>query len=104
MKRVALFALAVAGAAGSAFAADAAAGKAVYARRCQSCHGPTGAGNPSVAKMLGATMKPLGGADVQAKSDDDLKKAIANGTGKMKPVKLTDAEASGVVAYIRTLK
>jgi mono/diheme cytochrome c family protein len=94
----------MAGAVGSAFAADAAAGKAVYTKRCQNCHGPKGEGNPNVAKMLKTTIAPLGSSAVQGKSDDDLKKSITKGIGKMKPVALTDAEASDVVAYVRTLK
>ena len=88
--------------AGSAIA-DAAAGKTVYANQCRKCHGPDGNGNPTIAKMLKVDIKPLSSA-VQGKSDADLKKDILNGTGKMKPVKISEAEASDVVAYIRTLK
>ncbi len=40
-------------------AADAATGKAAYAKACKSCHGPDGAGNPAVAKMMKVEMKPL---------------------------------------------
>lgn len=104
MKRIAFFSFVLASFVGTAMAADASAGKAVYTARCKNCHGPTGAGNPAVAKMQHVTFKPLSDASIQGKSDDDLKKEIVNGTGKMKPVKLTDAEASDVVAYIRTLK
>jgi len=89
--------------AGSALA-DAAAGKALYATKCKACHGADGAGNPQIAKMLNVTLKPLGSKAVQAKSDADLKKDCTAGTGKMKPVKLTDAEAGDVVAFLRTLK
>ena len=88
----------------AAFSADASAGKAVYTKRCQSCHGPGGQGNPNVAKMLNATIKPLSSGDVQSKGDADLKKEITGGVGKMKPIKLTDAEATDVVAFVRTLK
>ena len=89
--------------AGSAFA-DAAAGKAVYMAKCKGCHAADGTGNPTIAKMLAVTLKPLGSKAVQAKSDADLKKDSSAGVGKMKPVKLTDAEASDVVAFVRTLK
>ncbi len=86
-------------------AADAAAGKAAYAKACKSCHGPDGAGNPAVAKMMKVEMKPLGSKDVQAKSDDELKAVITKGAGKMKPItSLSDDQASAVVAFIRTLK
>jgi mono/diheme cytochrome c family protein len=73
-------------------------GKAVYDAKCKACHKADGSG---IAAMK---MKPLGSAEVQAKSDADLKNEIANGVGKMKPIKLSDADADSVVAYIRTLK
>jgi mono/diheme cytochrome c family protein len=86
-------------------AADAAAGKAAYAKACKSCHGPDGAGNPAVAKMMKVEMKPLGSKDIQSKSDEDLKEVIKKGAGKMKPItSLSDDQASAVVAFIRTLK
>lgn len=84
--------------------ADAAAGEALYATKCKGCHGTDGGGNPAIAGMIRVTLRPLGSGAVQAKSDADLKKDTTAGTGKMKPVKLTDAEASDVVAYLRTLK
>jgi mono/diheme cytochrome c family protein len=89
--------------AGSALA-DAAAGKTLYMTKCKACHGVNGEGNPAIAKMKNVTLKPLGSKAVQAKSDADLKKDSAAGTGKMQPVKLTDAEAGDVVAFLRTLK
>jgi mono/diheme cytochrome c family protein len=86
-------------------AADAAAGKAVYDKSCKSCHGPEGAGNPAVAKMMKVEMKALGSKEVQAKSDDDLKAVITKGTGKMKPImSLSGDQVSAVVAFVRTLK
>jgi mono/diheme cytochrome c family protein len=87
-----------------AWAADAAAGKTTFASRCRTCHGANGEGNPAMAKALNATIKPLGSAEVQGKSDADLKTAIQKGTGKMKPVALSDTDAENVVAFIRTLK
>ena len=89
--------------AGSAFA-DAAAGKVIYMAKCKACHGPTGEGVAAIAKMKGVTMKALGSKEVQAKTDAQLKKDSIAGTGKMGPVKLTDAEAGDVVAFLRTLK
>jgi cytochrome c2 len=87
-----------------AFAADAAAGKTVY-DKCKTCHAADGSGNPGMAKALNVTLKPLGGAEVQAMSDADLKKVITSGTGKMKPVStVTGADLDNVVAYVRTLK
>ena len=80
-------------------------GKAIYDKSCRACHGPDGKGNPAIAKMLKVTMQPLGSKEVQAKSDSELKKIIAEGTGKMKPVSSVSAkQADDVVAFLRTLK
>lgn len=85
--------------------AGAAEGQAMFTTKCKTCHGPTGAGNPTMAKVLKVEIKDLGSADVQKKSDDELKKNSTEGLGKMKPVAgLTPADAANVVAYIRTLK
>ena len=89
--------------AGSALA-DAAAGKTLYMAKCKGCHGVDGAGNPQIAKMLGVTLRPLGSKAVQAKSDADMKKDSTAGIGKMKPVKITDAQVKDVIAYVRSLK
>src|SRR5215471_4627915 len=84
-----------------AFAAgDAGAGKELYSKKCASCHGAAGEGNEKLAKMLKVDIPPLGSKEVQAKSDTDLKKAILEGTGKMKAVAGIDAKAADdVVAY-----
>jgi mono/diheme cytochrome c family protein len=88
-----------------ASAADAGAGKNVYMKACRGCHGADGAPNAGVAKSQGVTMKHLGDPDVQKASDADLKKAIVEGFGKMKPVRsVTSAQADDVVAFMRTLK
>jgi mono/diheme cytochrome c family protein len=76
----------------------AADGKAVYDAKCKGCHKADGSG------MAAMKMKPLGSAEVQAKSDADLKKVITTGVGKMKAQSVTDAQATDLVAYIRTLK
>jgi len=88
--------------AGSAFA-DAAAGKTVYAANCEKCHGADGAGKAAIASMFKVTMKPLGAA-VKGKTDADVAKDITQGVGKMKPVKISDAQVKDVIAYVRTLK
>jgi mono/diheme cytochrome c family protein len=104
--RIILTALTLAGLSTSAgLAADAKAGQAVYDKSCKSCHGPDGAGNASVAKMMKVDMRDLKSAEVQAMSDDDLKKVIAEGKGKMKPAKaVSGAALDDVVAYVRSLK
>ena len=104
--RIAAFGIALIFASVPSFAAgDAAAGKALFAKKCASCHGDAGEGKDSVAKMLKVEIRPLGSKEVQAKSDADSKKAILDGTGKMKGVTGIDAKgADDLVAYLRTLK
>src|SRR5580700_9337027 len=86
-------------------AADVAAGKAAYDKSCKACHGPDGTANAAMAKMMKVDMKDLKSADVQAMSDDDLKKVITDGKGKMKPMaSVSGADADNVVAYVRSLK
>ncbi len=90
--------------AGGAWAADAAAGKAIYATKCRTCHGAEGQGNPAMAKALSAEIKPLSSPEVQSKSDADLKMVITAGAGKMKPVAISGADLDNTVAFVRSLK
>jgi mono/diheme cytochrome c family protein len=85
-------------------AADATAGKAAYDKSCKSCHGADGTPNPAIAKMMKVDMRDLKSPDVQATSDDDLKKIISDGKGKMKPVASATGSAAAIVAYMRTWK
>jgi cytochrome c5 len=85
-----------------AWAADAAAGKALYATKCKSCHGADGTPAPAMVKALG--IKPLSDPGTQAKSDGDLKDAILKGSGKMKPQTVSAGEADNLIAAIRTMK
>ena len=93
-------------AAGALLAAgDPTTGKAVYDKACKSCHGASGTPNAGIAKAMKVQMEPLGGAAVQKLGDDELKAAITNGKGKMKPVKSVSGKAvDDVVAYMRTFK
>jgi mono/diheme cytochrome c family protein len=85
-------------------AGDSGAGKLIYDKKCASCHGKTGEGNPAIAKSLKVELRPLGSKEVQSKSDDELRKLIVEGTAKKKPVKgLTEEDLANVVAYLRTL-
>ena len=87
------------------FAADAKAGQAAYEKSCKSCHGPDGTPNPAIAKMMKVEMKDLKSSEVQAMSNDDVKKIIAGGKGKMRPVTSVSGSAlDDVAAYIHTLK
>ncbi len=88
-----------------ASAADAKAGQAIYDKSCKSCHGPDGTANPAIAKMFKVEIKDLKSADVQAISDDDMKKIVTGGKGKMRPIaSVSGASLDDVVAYVRSLK
>jgi cytochrome c5 len=83
---------------------NAASGEAVFAKSCKMCHGAQGQGNPVIAKTLNATIPDLGSKEVQAKSDEELKKEVVEGKGKMKPVKsASPSEIADAIAHIRTL-
>lgn len=92
----------LAGTAAVSWAAD--DGKTVYAKKCATCHGDKGEGKPAMAKALKVEFRHLGSPEVQAKSDADLAKSINDGAGKMKPVKLSEADVKAVIAHMRTLK
>ena len=104
--RIILTTVALAGlSAAVGFAADAKAGQEVYNKSCKSCHGADGTANPAIGKMMKVDMKDLKSAEVQAMSDDDIKKVIAGGKGKMRPVQaVSGAASSDVSAYIHSLK
>ena len=105
MKRIAGTLITSAMMAGLAVAADAQAGKAAYDKSCKSCHGADGTPNPAMVKALKVEMRHLGSKEVQAHSDAELKAAITEGKGKMKPIKtVSGAAADDVVAFMRTLK
>ena len=97
MRFLPVFTLLLAFGAAQAFGA-AADGKAVYDAKCKSCHKADGSGMPAMK------MRALSSAEVQAKSDDELKKNITAGVGKMKAQTVTDAQAADLVAYLRTMK
>jgi mono/diheme cytochrome c family protein len=106
MKLIILLGAAVLLASGVPALAD---GKAVYTKKCASCHGPDGSGNTKMGKKL--KCRDLTDAAVQAKlTDAAIAKAIKEGVSedgkvRMKPVEgLSDAEISEVTAYVRTLK
>src|SRR5258708_5655158 len=90
---------------GLMFAADAAKGKDLFNAKCKGCHGAAGEGNPTIAKAMKVEMRALGSKEVQAKKDDELKKAVPDGTGKMKAVAgVAGADLDNVIAYVRSLK
>jgi mono/diheme cytochrome c family protein len=85
-------------------AADTAAGKDLYGKKCASCHGANGEGKEAIAKMFNVEMKPLTSKEVLSKTDADLKKVMLEGSGKMKAVGDLDVKgAEDIGAYLRSL-
>jgi cytochrome c6 len=103
VKRIALIGLALALAIPTIAAAQA-KGQDVYKSKCAMCHGADGSASTGMGKSMG--LKPLSSPEVQKMSDADMTALITNGKGKMpaNKGKLTDAQISDVVAYVRTLK
>src|SRR5690349_1825364 len=107
MKKIIIITLILSAAALTAAAGDA---KALYEKECAKCHGSDGKGDTRMGKRLGA--KDYTDAKVQEQlKDAEAVKAIKEGLkdkdGKelMKPTEgVTDDDAKGLVAYMRTFK
>ena len=83
---------------------DPQAGQAVYQKSCRACHGVTGEGNPAMVKASKGALQSLSSKEVQARTDEQLAKDIAGGTGAKKAIKpLSEKQMSDVIAFIRTL-
>jgi mono/diheme cytochrome c family protein len=76
---------------------------ALYKSKCQVCHGADGKGSPAGQKM-GA--KDFQSPEVQKQTDAELIKVTKDGKGKMPKYdgKLTDAQITQLIKYIRSLK
>jgi mono/diheme cytochrome c family protein len=84
--------------------ADVEAGKALYAKFCQKCHGAQGEGVPRMYQLVGAKIVPLSSPQTQGKSDADIKKNMLEGIGKMEVVEdLTPQQADKILAFVRSL-
>ena len=80
------------------------AGAAVFKKKCAMCHAKDGAGNEKMAVMLKVGLA-INTDSVEAMSDGDIGKLLAEGRGKKKPVKgLSDDDVANVIAFVRTLK
>jgi mono/diheme cytochrome c family protein len=89
--------------AAAAFAADASGGKALFEKSCAGCHGADGKGNPGMAKVLGEKGLNIATKDTAQKSDEQLLKVIAEGSGKMPASKLSKDEQKQALGYVRSL-
>lgn len=97
-----------------AFAADLEKGKSLFAQRCATCHGNTGAGDGPVALSLPENMKPRNlqdGAFKYATDDAKMKELLkkggaAVGLNAMMPPQpdLSDADLDSVIAFLHTLQ
>ena len=76
----------------------------IYKAKCAMCHGATGDGQTPTGKAM--KVRDLRSADVKKMSDADLAKIITDGKGKMPAYKgkLTPAEISALVGFIKALK
>jgi mono/diheme cytochrome c family protein len=84
-------------------AADASAGKAAYDKSCAGCHGADGKGNPGMAKVIGEKGLNVVGKETMQKSDEQLLKIIAEGSGKMPASKLSKDEQKQALNHLRSL-
>jgi mono/diheme cytochrome c family protein len=98
----------------SAFAADTARGKALFAQRCAMCHGEKGAGDGALAATMPEGQRPrnlTAGEMKYAKDDAKLTETIkkggaAVGLSVMMPgqVDLNDKDLASLVAFVKSLK
>jgi len=88
-------------------------GKAAYNLTCGRCHGPEGKGDERADKFFKVTIPRLSSAEVQRKSDAELREIITQGTRVMPPVEIDESgfrhrlppqDVDAVIAYVRTLK
>lgn len=92
-----------AGLASAGLAADVSNGKALYDKSCAGCHGADGKGNEKMANVLGVKELGIVGKETKQKSDDQLLKVLAEGSGKMPASKYTKEEQKQVLGYVRSL-
>jgi mono/diheme cytochrome c family protein len=99
LQKTALIVAALAFTAGSAFAQS-----DIYAARCKSCHGTTGAADTGMGKMW--KMLPSTDPSVKKMSIAELENVISVGKGHMPGYKgkLTDAQINDLAKYFKTLK
>jgi mono/diheme cytochrome c family protein len=88
-------------------------GRAAYNLTCGRCHGPDGNGDERADKFFKTTIPRLSSAEVQGKSDADLREIITKGSREMPPVEIDESgfrhrlplqDVDAVIAYVRTLK
>ena len=78
-------------------------GKALFEKSCAGCHGADGTGNPAMAKIIGEKGLNITTKETQQKSDEQLLKIIAEGSGKMPPSKLSKDEQKRALGHAKSL-
>lgn len=83
-----------------------AAGKAVYAAQCMSCHGPNGKGDGPAAKDLNPKPRNLSDPKIQEQTDGSIFWKITEGKKPMPTFEklITEDDRWHVINYVRTLK
>jgi hypothetical protein len=88
-------------------------GRTAYDRTCRRCHGQDGKGDDRADKFFNIAIPRLVSADVQRKSDAELREIITKGRRAMDPVKIDEAgfrhrlppqSVDAVIAHVRTFK
>jgi mono/diheme cytochrome c family protein len=84
-----------------------------YDQTCFRCHGAGGKGDKNADKFFNTTIPRLNSAEVQSKSDAELKEIINKGGSAMPPVEIDESgfrhrlppqDVDAVIAFVRTLK
>jgi len=83
-----------------------AAGKAVYAAQCMSCHGPAGKGDGPAAKDLNPKPRNLSDPKIQEQTDGSIFWKITEGRKPMPTFDklISEDDRWHVINYVRTLK
>ena len=78
-------------------------GARIFKGRCSGCHGPEGKGQTALAQAM--SLKDLGSAEVQKKTNKELREIIAKGKDPMPAYRgqIKPEEITALVAYIRAL-
>ena len=98
MKRIALILAGTALVAAPVLAAE--DGAALYKAKCAGCHGVDG-----VTKKMGEPSRNLNDPKLQAEATkESIAKVVAEGKGKMKPVKLAPEQIDAVAAHVKAMK
>lgn len=90
----------------AADASSLAAGKAIYAKRCEDCHGKAGAGDGPDASDLSRDPATLYDEDVRSESDGELFWKIRTGRKPMPKyqTRISEEDTWHVINYLRTFK